>query len=477
MVKKLLLLLVLGTVFLPLSINAATQNSLKLDKDVTVQAGEKANFILTIDLTPQIDQKVTKIEFEVSKVGGSTGLVEYTLMGATNLVFSHPDETKFIITKGNNTNDVITDGDTIAKITIPVNEDCPEGDITVTIKNIKFTYLEEADSSSSSSSEGGDELVSKIISGVDSVKKITVIKRVLSNIAELKSITLSTGVLSPTFAANVYEYNVELRDTVVSTTIKAECNNNCSSINGDNQSWSQKLTFAEGENKTIEIKVISESLKNAEIYKVNISRGPFTKEMVELKSLSALEGTIDPVFAKDVFNYYLSVPFVTEKLSLSYELNDPTSTITITGNENFKPGVEVPVVLKITSDDKKNELTYTIYVTKKEDPSSSEVIEEPSSSNSVIDNKNNKYIIVGSIIAGSLVIIGLSFYFLFKHKKKPKNKNVDNTLKMDNLSTKKPDIAISHDQDVELFELTKEYNSLPKEINDLKNSGSNPKNY
>lgn len=467
MLKRNIIIIIIITLgmIIPLAVIASTQNSLNLSNNVTVQAGETASFYVSVGLTNLLDQNVTKIEFEISKDEELTGLIEYALAGPNSLFFNSPEANKFIVTKGPKTTDIITDGDIIAKLSIPVNTDCPEGDIVVTIKNVKITYLPDVDSSSSSSSSTENTPI--IVDGLGSVKTITVEKKLLSNIAELKSLSFSTGVPSPTFAPNVYEYNIELKDTVKSTTITAECNENCSSINGDTSPWSQKIVFAEGETQEIEIKVISENLKNSEKYLITISRGPISQENAKLKSLSITDATLDPEFSSDKFNYYLSVPNEIDKVEVIYELNDSTASAVVAGESALIAGEENAVTIVVTSEDEKNELTYTIYVSRAEATSSSSTSTVISSASSDDSAGTNKYTLIGLIIAGSLAIIGAAFYLLFKAKKGKKIKKIKIDPKV------KPDIAISHDHDIELLELTREYNGLPEQLEQIKKNDDN----
>lgn len=459
--KNILLLLITFLMILPFSVNAGTQNSLILDSDVSVQAGETASFNISVGLTSALDQRVTKIEFEIAKIGGITGQIEYALAGPNSLFFSSPEENKFIVTKGPKETDIITDNDMIAKISIPVNKDCPEGDIEVTIKNIKFTYLPVEDSNSSSSST----IISPVIvDGVGSTKTITVEKKSLSNIAKLKTLTFTTGVPSPSFSSDIYEYEIILKDTVKSTTITAECSDNCSSINGVTSPWSQKINLVEGETQNIEVKVISENLKNSEKYLVRITRGQISKDNVKLKSLSIKDVVLDSEFSSDKFNYYATVPYEIDNVEILYDLIDTTSDVIITGNEALIVGEENAIKISVKSADENNELIYTVYVTREEESSSSSSSSSEAKSSSTNNPKEiNKYTIVGLIIFGSLIIISVSFYLLFK-----KNKN--HKIKDTNKSKDQPVVSISHDQDLELLELTKEYVGLIDKINNKENN-------
>ena len=85
----------------------------------------------------------------------------------------------------------------------------------------------------------------------------------------------------------------------------------------------------------------------------------------KLKNLRLNHEGITPVFSPDITEYY----FLTEELSSLEVTAIPENTnanVTITGNTNFKEGLNI-IVIEVTSPDKTSKTQYTISVTKTKD--------------------------------------------------------------------------------------------------------------
>ena len=460
MKKIYLLFALLLTLIIPMNVYA--KSSLVLDDDKSVTAGKSAKFSMTINLDTLYNDKVSEINFDLEVTGGKTGtptIVKSSTIDTWQI--SNIDNKSFKLTPKTSSSGGISTGDNLMDITIPVLADSPEGLIYVEVKNVSMFY--KADNPSSSG-----EFINSPIPDVSGIKKsIDVKKLVESAVAELETLTISQGELNPAFSPNIYEYEVVVKDTINKFTISAKCKDNCSSINGNTKTTYEKSEIlARGQNDPFEISVISQNGLNTKTYKISVYRGELIPERGDLKELKIENIELDPVFSPSTYNYYVKVPFDTTSLVVTYVPFDSNSTVTMEGNENLEVGVETPITIKVMSVDEKIEHTYTIYATREEEFSSTTVVESSiSSSEEIKDNGNSKLLMIIAIIVVSLTIIGLSFYFIFKNNKN--NKKIEEKLKK---TTDIPTVAISHKDDAELLEYTKEYTDLPTLNNNKKTS-------
>lgn len=86
----------------------------------------------------------------------------------------------------------------------------------------------------------------------------------------------------------------------------------------------------------------------------------------KLKTLRLDKEGLTPDFNEDIIEYYLTVPSSENNIEILALSENPNATIEITGNTNLKNGLNVIKAL-IISEDKTQQNTYTIYVTKTND--------------------------------------------------------------------------------------------------------------
>lgn len=78
-----------------------------------------------------------------------------------------------------------------------------------------------------------------------------------------------------------------------------------------------------------------------------------TEEMSDncfLSSLQITPGELKPEFSKDVYSYETTVPGETTSLAINALPEDSKSSVSIDGNENFEPGKQAHVTIKITAE-------------------------------------------------------------------------------------------------------------------------------
>lgn len=77
-----------------------------------------------------------------------------------------------------------------------------------------------------------------------------------------------------------------------------------------------------------------------------------------------------PAFSKTIYNYAVTVGEDVDKLNVTAVTEHSKATLSVTGNTNLKNGNNI-VVVKVTAQDKKTTKTYTINVTKADNPEKS----------------------------------------------------------------------------------------------------------
>lgn len=78
-----------------------------------------------------------------------------------------------------------------------------------------------------------------------------------------------------------------------------------------------------------------------------------TEEMSDncfLSSLQITPGELKPEFSKDVYSYETTVPGETTSLAINALPEDSKSSVSIDGNENFEPGKQTHVTIKVTAE-------------------------------------------------------------------------------------------------------------------------------
>lgn len=88
-----------------------------------------------------------------------------------------------------------------------------------------------------------------------------------------------------------------------------------------------------------------------------------------LKSLHLNIEGLTPSFSKNITNYYITVPNSISTISATAEAEDSKAKVSITGNTDLKIGLN-KINIVVTATDNKTKKTYTINVTKTDDPNS-----------------------------------------------------------------------------------------------------------
>ncbi|MFQ6603859.1 MBG domain-containing protein, partial [Flavobacterium sp. C3NV] len=203
---------------------------------------------------------------------------------------------------------------------------------------------------------------------------LTVISSTIFNDADLSSLTVNNGTLSPAFSPNVLSYTVNVASTISSETITAIADDPLAkiTINGITVQSGSPYTIAlvPGQN-TVVIRVVGEDGITTKSYTLNIIREK--SGIATLSDLTISEGTLNPVFESDINNYSAVVKYDVASINVRPTATDLGSKITVNGLPVSSGTFSAPVTLIageniietiVTAQDGITKETYTIKVYK-----------------------------------------------------------------------------------------------------------------
>jgi gliding motility-associated-like protein len=240
---------------------------------------------------------------------------------------------------------------------------------TATI-TVNGTAVSSATASQAISLVVGANTIITVVTAQDGTTKQTytvVVTRAPSAIATLSNIALSSGTLTPTFAAGTTSYSASVSNATTSVTLTptvtdatATITVNGSAINSG--SASAAIPLVVGAN-TITTVVTAQDGTTKITYSVTVNRAPSAN--ANLVNLAVSSGTLSPVFSNGTSSYTVSVGTFIDRLTVTPTLSDVTASVTINGstsnNVSLNYGNNVITVI-ITAQDGTTRNTYTINV-------------------------------------------------------------------------------------------------------------------
>lgn len=222
---------------------------------------------------------------------------------------------------------------------------------------------------------GSNSIAVKVQSSTGAVTTYTIKVTRVDNRSKgntLNSLSVSVGLLNPSFSSSTTSYNVEVDNSVASETISATLADSSSSfVDGYGP---RTVDVAEGDNEFL-VKVKSQS-GATKTYSIKIFRqkGAATEEPVKeedtseyalLKSLTLSEGNIN--FEEKTFEYTVYVNNDITLVTAQAEAKNKDDKVTIEGGENLEVGVENQ--LKVIVEDTTHGITrtYSINIIRKEE--------------------------------------------------------------------------------------------------------------
>ena len=182
----------------------------------------------------------------------------------------------------------------------------------------------------------------------DSITKKTYtinVTRAKSNNADLASITLSAGSLSPSFNANTLNYTVNVLNNVSTITISGTASHAGFAVvtGGANNS-----TLAVG-NNSFSLIVTAEDGTSKKTYNINVIRAKSSD--ANLSNLQVNKGSLSPAFHADSINYVVNVAHTDDRISVIGTANHTLAIVTgNVGNDTLIVG-ENEFTISVTAED------------------------------------------------------------------------------------------------------------------------------
>lgn len=241
-----------------------------------------------------------------------------------------------------------TSGFTIARATFKAGSSACSTNINITQPKLAFT--------------DSTKLTPSTIS-----KKITVASSTpepsKSSVKTLKNLVPSKGSLSPAFASGTTSYTINLTDDISSITFNATPTDSKATVSGTTCSLNSSSTVCKV--------VVKAEDGTTQTYSVTVNKKTTQEETkssdATLKSLDVSGYTLSPKFSKNTTTYTMTVKNNIASLKVDAVPTDSKAKVTITGNSNWKVGVN-PIKIKVTAEDGTTKV-YTVNVTRKADTS------------------------------------------------------------------------------------------------------------
>lgn len=209
--------------------------------------------------------------------------------------------------------------------------------------------------------------------GITSTYTVNVTRTELFRSAQLKALALTQGTLTPTFNKGVYEYTATVDNGVssIGVTPTSEDATATITVNGKkvpSGATSSYINLDEGGN-IINVKV-TDSKGNSNTYVLNITRR-YSKENVNLGSLSVTDGIMSPKFDPETYLYSVKVARNIEKVRVLFSSQNDKAKIKINGKE-YTTGQQSDyikldiganlVIVEVVAEDNKTTTTYKLSI-------------------------------------------------------------------------------------------------------------------
>ena len=248
-------------------------------------------------------------------------------------------------------------------------------DNSSTIKVKNTTIASGSKSPDIKLSEGENEIpiTVKTSDGDTTVYNVIVTRTEQFRSSDLKSLKLTKGTLSPTFNKGVYEYSVSVDNSVssIGVTPVAEDSNATIEVNGKevpSGATSSYISLDEGGN-IINV-TVTDTNGNENTYILTVTR-KYSKNNVNLESLTVTDGTFSPKFDPETYAYSVKVPRNVEDVRIKFESQNEKSKIVVNGVE-YESGQQTDkikldlgantVTVKVTAEDKKTTTNYVLSI-------------------------------------------------------------------------------------------------------------------
>ena len=165
--------------------------------------------------------------------------------------------------------------------------------------------------------------------------------------ANLSSLAVDSGTLTPAFARNTTSYTLSVPFSVQKINVSAKAEDAAAKV----KISSPNLTAGGTTTVTVTVTAASGAVKT---YTIKVSRGAdpnyVPSDVNALASLSVDLAQVSPVFSKDKLEYIVYLPFEMDKIAVTAVPEDSKATVAVEGAENLKVGTNNLVKIICTAE-------------------------------------------------------------------------------------------------------------------------------
>lgn len=342
-----------------LSLSAGTLSP-SFASDTTAYTASVPNATTSLTLTPTNSDANATVTVNGTSVtsGAPSGLIALAVGDnvVTTVVTAHDGTTKaytVTVTRAASSNSDLSDLSTSAGTLSPafasattaytssVGNATASLTVTPTVSDTTATVTVNGAVVASGSASGpitlavGNNVVTTVVTAQDGTTKTytVTIARAASANADLSSLRLSAGTLSPAFASGTTTYTSSVPNATTSLTLTPGASDTTASItvNGvavASGAASGPIALAVGDNVVTTV-VTAQDGTTVNTYTVTVTRAASSN--ADLSGLSLSAGTLSPAFTSGTTSYTASVLNTTTSLTVTPTVSDTTATITVNG--------------------------------------------------------------------------------------------------------------------------------------------------
>lgn len=250
--------------------------------------------------------------------------------------------------------------------------------------------------------------------------------------AELKSLRVDIEGIVPTFAQDVKQYYLNIRNTINNVDVLAVAENPKSSIEiTGNTNLNDGLNI-------ISIKVVSEDKTQENIYNINVTKtANLDTANTNLETLAIENVLLNPPFDNTITHYNIEISNLTTQLNILAVPENENASTSISGNNDLKEGNN-QIVISVTASNGFTKKDFIINAYKRNAQEEEQFINEQEMQQEKLEEayeieqtfkveeniseeaNNNKWYIIGGIIV-TIIVISIIGIIYFKKKKSGNN--------------------------------------------------------
>lgn len=250
--------------------------------------------------------------------------------------------------------------------------------------------------------------------------------------ADLKSLRVDIEGIVPTFAQDVKQYYLNIRNTINNVDVLAVAENPKSSIE-----ITGNTNLKDGLN-VISIKVVSEDKTQENIYNINVTKtANLDTANTNLETLAIENVLLNPPFDNTITHYDIEISNSTTQLNILAVPENENASTSISGNNDLKEGNN-QIVISVTASNGFTKKDFIINAYKRNVQEEEQFINEQEMQQKKLEEayeieqtskveeniseeaNNNKWYIIGGII-GTIIVISIIGIIYFKKKKSGNN--------------------------------------------------------